>query len=1271
MNSLTNYFCKILLNLSGRLRFTLHLFATSFAILAFAVSGYGQDYPIEDGATVTTCGGVFTDDGAGGAYTTGQSYTFTICPDNPGDVISVQFVAFSLYTSPNPNNSDYLSIYDGDDTDGATLGNYTGGALQGLPVTGTTVNTSGCLTFEFSSNPNGPGDLPGWEAIISCTTPCDNPTAASEIVDPEPNAETNNVGVCLNDPVTFGDIGSVAADGFDLEYWVWNFDDGNIDTLETPEDVTHEFTEPGEYLVTLSVIDDNGCRSLNVEPLQVLVSTVPIFNTDFESPVCIDGPVTIDGSALQNVTWTALPPQVVAGETYLADGAGFSYESSLVFDFFEPDATLESCDDFLDVFVNMEHSYLGDLGFSLTCPDGTTVNMLTFATNTGGGTYLGEAVDDGFGETLDQGVGYDYGWSPTSTNGAIYDGDNSTSTTYTNQAGVEVTANIVDPGLYESEEDLCDFVGCPLNGEWTFSVSDNLGADNGYIFEWGINFNPELFPDVTTFTPVTGLGVDSTYWEGPNIINTSDGGNIIETSYSTPGFYDYTMFATNNFGCTFDTTITIEAIEGPEITAGQDLTYCEEPVQLEAAVVGDDPPSCSDDAGTFTYCYENNDDIVVTFCPDDPGDGATYMSLEFLAGQFDFFDNVVVYDGDDITAPILVDPASFDPLAGLTATATTGNPTGCITLQITSDGFNSCADGFYEEIEVEVTCGGPGGLVWEWTPAEGLSNPNIQNPFAEVEQATVYTVTAYPEGFPGCLITDQVIVSPDALADPGLDTDTVFCYNSPLAFLTDYLDGNPASGGTWTDPDGNEVENEFNPTQYPEGASFTYTYTVTNGTCTNQSTLNIDILPSTNNSCCQTNAQAGSDDVACALTYELQAQPTVGTGEWTGPPEVTFSDIHDPNAIATCESPGGSMTLTWTDNNGSFCNESDQVTIQFSDSLNVFVVEEDAVCYNQCTGQAIAISNGGTAPSGSYTYDWYENGVPGVNPSVRDSLCQGSYQVKVFDNFGCEDSTTFQIGQPQPQEMFVTQAPPLCADSCDGRIGVKSQGAVSYSFDGGDTFVPDSIGMVCAGQYTVIARNSAGCEITDSVTISNPPKFEASFNINPLPTTTKNTRITFQNTSSPGPIAETLFTYGDDPVIGEGDTRISVFTFPKDTSGTYPVTLTTTNVNGCMDTLTQNVIINDDLLWYVPNSFTPNGDGFNEVWKPVGNTVDVRDYQLAIFSRWGEQVFFTKDIDKGWNGDHSGDSYFVNTAVYTYIITFSSATTEEKYEITGHITVLR
>lgn len=1243
------------------------LIGAALVLLNTSISSAQTFYPI-DNATITTCDGVFIDDGTGegGPYLTGQTYTFTICPSTPGDVISVEFLAFQLYTSPNPDNSDYLQIFDGD-TDAATsLGSYTGNNLQGLPVTGTVDNVSGCLTFVFHSNPNGPGNLPGWEANIVCTTPCANPTAASLIVDPLPeDPGVQSIGVCLNDPITFGDNGSFAEPGFNLQYYIWNYDDGTIDTLTGPQDATHAYTEPGEYLASLSVVDNNGCRSLNIEPLQILVSTIPVFNTIFQSPVCVGTNVQLDGSAVQSVTWTSLPPQIVAGETYLADGAGFSYTSTLTFDFFETGATLDDCNDLLSVIVNMEHSYMGDLGISITCPNGTTVDLLDNGNNSGGATFFGEAVDDG---SQTPGTGYDYGWSPTSTNGFVYDDANATNVTFIDNTGANVTNDILNPGLYQSDQDMCDLVGCPLNGDWTFGVTDYLGIDNGFIFAWGINFNPNLFPDITTFTPIIGMGPDSTYWTGPNITSTSADGNVIQTSYDTPGFYDYTFFATNNFGCTFDTTITVEVMEGPDITAGPDLSYCNTPVILEAGLANAQGV-CGNATDTYDYCYESSQPISGTYCPDTPGDGVTFMEFTINSGSVENnWDEFFVYDGDDINAPLLAGPLYGD-LSGLSFVAT--NPSGCITWQIVPDGSGSCGTGSEDPLNISVGCNGGAGLVWSWSPPQGLSDPNVQNPSAEITQTTVYTVSAYPVGFPGCVITDQVTVSPDVQSDPGLDTDTTLCYNSPVSALIDYLHGNPAVGGVWTNAANDTLPNTFSPTTYSAGASFTYTYTVTNGTCEGFSTLNITVLPSTNPGCCQTNAQAGSDATPCALVYELQADNPLGVGTWTGPPNVTFSDIHDPHAIATSTSPGGAVTLTWTDNNGLLCSGSDDIVVHFADTLTLIAVTQDALCYNECSGSAVAITDGGTTNGNDYVYDWFGNGKPGLIPQTRDSLCSGFFSVKVFDSLGCTDSITFQINEPEAQDIFVSQSPPLCADSCDGQVVIQSEGAVDYSFDGGATFQESSKSQMCAGNHTVIARNENGCEVIQTVTLNDPAKYEAFFNINPQPTTTKFPTITFQDVSSPGPVYKSEYTFGLNPILGYGNSRISSFVFPSDSAGIYPVELISTNMNGCIDTLIQRVIIENELLFYIPNSFTPNEDGINDIWHPVSRTLNMEDYELTILNRWGQIVFHTTDYEHGWNGSDKNSGYYVKTGVYTYLIKVTSATTKEKMKITGSITVAR
>ncbi|MFN9977633.1 MAG: hypothetical protein ACK58T_47780, partial [Phycisphaerae bacterium] len=102
---------------------------------------------------------------------------------------------------------------------------------------------------------------------------------------------------------------------------------------------------------------------------------------------------------------------------------------------------------------------------------------------------------------------------------------------------------------YESSQNLCNLVGCPLNGQWTFGVTDNLAIDNGYIFSWGVNINPALIPGLTTFTPTIGAGADSSYWSGPFIGSADSGLDMITLDITEPGSYDSTYTVVNSFGC--------------------------------------------------------------------------------------------------------------------------------------------------------------------------------------------------------------------------------------------------------------------------------------------------------------------------------------------------------------------------------------------------------------------------------------------------------------------------------------------------------------------------------------------------------------------------------------------------------------------------------------------------------------------------------------------------------------------------------------------------
>ena len=133
-----------------------------------------------DGQTFTGCEGGLIDSGGNGPndYDNNEDVTVTICPDIPGELITLSFTLFNLSLNddnPNPNqtNVDYFSIWDGDNATGPpTLGSYTGTQLANQTGSATSANPTGCLTINFTSNTIGTGNF---AAQMSCSTPGDSP----------------------------------------------------------------------------------------------------------------------------------------------------------------------------------------------------------------------------------------------------------------------------------------------------------------------------------------------------------------------------------------------------------------------------------------------------------------------------------------------------------------------------------------------------------------------------------------------------------------------------------------------------------------------------------------------------------------------------------------------------------------------------------------------------------------------------------------------------------------------------------------------------------------------------------------------------------------------------------------------------------------------------------------------------------------------------------------------------------------------------------------
>lgn len=119
-------------------------------------------------------------------------------------------------------------------------------------------------------------------------------------------------------------------------------------------------------------------------------------------------------------------------------------------------------------------------------------------------------------------------------------------------------------------------------------------------------------------------------------------------------------------------------------------------------------------------------------------------------------------------------------------------------------------------------------------------------------------------------------------------------------------------------------------------------------------------------------------------------------------------------------------------------------------------------------------------------------------------------------------------------------------------------------------------------------------------------------------------------------------------------------------AGLFPVALKVKNKWGCQDTLVKVVNVVPDFHLYVPNVFTPNEDGLNDVFLPMGR--GIRTYHLAVFNRWGLEVFESSELLYGWDGTYKGESCKMD--VYSWRILISSSNGESK-EMKGHLSLVR
>lgn len=179
------------------------------------------------------------------------------------------------------------------------------------------------------------------------------------------------------------------------------------------------------------------------------------------------------------------------------------------------------------------------------------------------------------------------------------------------------------------------------------------------------------------------------------------------------------------------------------------------------------------------------------------------------------------------------------------------------------------------------------------------------------------------------------------------------------------------------------------------------------------------------------------------------------------------------------------------------------------------------------------------------------------------------------------------------------------------------------------------------------------------------PVPEASFYYGPQQLFSDGPEATFTNES-----VNNLFNYWN---FGDGETSTvenPIHNFPIGEIGGYEVTLLVTTEYGCVDSTSKIIEVKDQLIYYVPNSFTPDGDEFNSVFKPVLTAgVDESMYHLEIFNRWGEILFESRDINVGWDGTYHG--VMVENGTYIWKMQFGLIDNGGIEKAMGHINLLK
>ena len=281
----------------------------------------------------------------------------------------------------------------------------------------------------------------------------------------------------------------------------------------------------------------------------------------------------------------------------------------------------------------------------------------------------------------------------------------------------------------------------------------------------------------------------------------------------------------------------------------------------------------------------------------------------------------------------------------------------------------------------------------------------------------------------------------------------------------------------------------------------------------------------------------------------------------------------------------------------------------------------------------------------------------------------------VEDTTGCRDTSLQNVSYfPLPDNIALKQS--MTHACVDQNIVFSNLSApiteaydIEWNFGDGSNMKGENVihAYTDAGTYTILLSvvNPFGCRMDsifeNSIIIEAYPL--ADFSFQPQEISSLTPEVYFENQSEGA--NNWTWSFGEESV---SFVQNPSFIFPD--TGYYEVQLIATTLASCSDTITQYLYVEPEVAYFLPNAFSPNHDGINDVFVGTGQLQHLSDFQISIWNRWGALVFYSNKPEEGWNGQQFNTSVLAPSGVYIYRASYSNPQ-NKTIELKGFVSLIR